>query len=401
MRDSWHFIQYHNAVPIALGILMLGGGVTFAATNPETIYSAEQRVVSIDNTYLANKDLGNWTPQVRIGSVTEDEENYHVEYALSTIDLDGYAWKDVTKSETMAVSKADLGQYRDLGVYVTQQLRQIIDRELQRLKETQAIEKQNVTLATVSTAYSGLVGALLTDSTETLPGYTPVVVGPSSSQTASAAGASGGSSSSGQISGGTTGSSSEIGLQVLGNNPARIAVNTGYIDLGVALIDPLNTNVGVHTFVDGKEVVTPSLDTSTSTSYAIEYRATDRGGATIMTRRIVIVGEATDPGGEISEAGNVSPVAPAPAAATPEPQPEPTPAATSTPVADTPVESAPVTATTSESVVDTAVTPTPDPVPAATSTSTTAATSSSQSSAEPASAPPDTSSGTSSTSTAL
>src|SRR3989344_3716490 len=173
-----HFLQYHNAVPIALGIVMLGGGVTFAATNPEVIYSKEQQILSIDNSYLTGKDLANWTPQIRIEGVTEDDESYHVAYAFSTIDLDGYAWKDVTKTETMSVSKSDLGEYRDLGVYVTQQLRQIIDRDLQRLRQTQEIEKRNVSLAVVSTAYGGLVGQILNDTTEVLPGYTPVVTGP-------------------------------------------------------------------------------------------------------------------------------------------------------------------------------------------------------------------------------
>lgn len=393
-----NFIQYHNAVPIAISVLLLGGASAFAATNPEAIYAEQQHVLSIDNTYLANKDFGSWTPQIRISSVTEDQDNYQVAYALTTIDLDGYAWKDVVKNETMSVSKADLGRYRDLGVYVTQQLRQIIDRELQRLKETQSIEKQNVSLATVSTTYSGLVGALLTDSTETLPGYTPVVVEPSSSQVASAGGAVGGSPSSGQSSGGT-GSSSEIGLQVLGNNPARIAVNTGYIDLGVALIDPLNTNVGVHTFVDGKEVVTPSLDTSTSTVYAIEYRATDRSGSTIMTRRIVIVGGAADPGGEISEAGNVSPVAPAPApapaAAATQTQLEP--AAAVTPVEPAPSGTAPTPTeeTPLAPAVETSVASSTDPTPAAAAPDTATATSSSQ-----ASAPADTAAAATATSTA-
>ena len=49
-----NFIQYHNAVPIALGIVVLGAGGAYAATNPESIYSATQTVISIDNTYLVD-----------------------------------------------------------------------------------------------------------------------------------------------------------------------------------------------------------------------------------------------------------------------------------------------------------------------------------------------------------
>ena len=173
-----NLLQYHNAVPVALSIALLGAGGVFAATNPGAIYSAQHDILSIDNTYLANEDLSTYTPVVHIGVVTEDEEFYYVAYAFSTVDLTDYVWRDVTKNEVMKVSKADLGPYRDLGLYVTEQLTQIIDRELGRLRETQEIERRNVSHKVVATAYSGLVGLLLNDETEELPGYTPVVLPP-------------------------------------------------------------------------------------------------------------------------------------------------------------------------------------------------------------------------------
>lgn len=380
MRNFFNFLQYHNAVPIALGILILGGGGAFAATDPQAIYSQTQKIVSVDNSYLVNKDLGAYSPQVRINTVTEDADNYYVDYTLKTIDVQTYAWQDVVKEETMTVSKIDLGQYRDLGVYVTQQLRQIVDREKQRLAETQDIEKRKVTPAVVATIYGGLVGQFLDDTTETLPGYTPVVTAPSQSiagsfsgpaEAAAAAGASEGST------GAAGGSGVQVGLQVLGNNPAHIALGDSYVDLGVALIDPLQTNVGVHTFLDGVETVSPSIDTSTTTSYTIEYRVTDLLGNSILARRIVLVGGATDPGTEINESGNVTPAAPPtapqdipPAAATPAAPADTATSSATTPASSTTDASSTTTTTTTDTTTSTA-TPTTDAQVAAPATAST------------------------------
>ena len=349
MKNLLHFLQYHNAIPITLGIIFLGAGATFAATNPEAIYSSTQEVVAVDNTYIVDKDL-------------------------STIDLGvDSVWKDLVKNETMTVSKADLGEYRDLGVYVTQQLKQNVERELARLRETQGIEKRNVSQKVVATIYGGLVGKFLDDKTETLPGYTPVVLppaGPVASADPSAAGGGGSNAPSSSGSPSSGGSSGKIGLQLLGNNPARISVGTSYIDLGAVLIDPYNTNVGVYAFLDGRETSSPALDTSTTTSYRIEYRATEPGGSTIVVRRIVLVGNAPDPGGEISAAGNVNPPASAPAPdSTSSPQAEPTPApetpaATSTPPAPEPEPAPEPSEPSPESTDAPAPEPTPAPEPA-------------------------------------
>ena len=303
MQKLFHFLQYHNAVPIALGLVFLGSGITFAATNPDAIYSTEQEVISIDNTYLVDKDLAAYTPTVEIQGVTEDEEQYYVAYAFNTIDLEDYVWRDVSKEGMLKVSKADLGPYRDLGVYVTEQLKQLISRELARLTETQDFERKQVSQKVVATIYGGLVGKMLNATTETLPGYTPVVTPPveTSSQVASAAGASGASSG-----GSSGGQSALLSLQVLGNNPARIPVGATYVDLGVVLLDPTNSNLGYHTFVNDVEMVVPQIDTSTSTAHTIEYRATDPNGVKLVARRIVLVGDAADPGGEVSVAGNIS-----------------------------------------------------------------------------------------------
>lgn len=350
-----HFFKYHNAVPIALGILFMGSGITFAATNPETIYSASQRVVSIDNTYIVGKDLSAYSPRVQITAVTEDEGNYYIAYDFMTIDLVDSVWLDTTKHPTMTVSKEQLGAYRDLGLYVTEQLKQNVDAELVRLKNTQDIERKSVSQKVVATVYGGLIGRMLDTSTETLPGYTPVITPPPRTEVASAASASGETSTESQ-SDQNSGISDKIGLQLLGNNPAIIPLRALYTDLGAVLIDPYNTNAGVHVFQDGREVTVPTIDTSASSVRTIEYRATDPNGSTIMVRRVVLVGGAADPGGEISTAGAATTSAPP----TPTPAPAPAPASTPAPTpAPTPTPEP---------------TPTPAPTPEATSTSTSTST---------------------------
>jgi hypothetical protein len=322
MQGFLRFLTYNNAVPIALAILVLGAGSTFAAVDPDAIYSSDQQVVSVDNSYIVNKDLASYSPQARIISVTEDTDNYYIAYQFYTIDLENGAWRDVVKDKTMSVSKGFLGAYRDLGLYVTEQLKQNVDAELARLQATQDIEKKNVTQKVVATTYGGLIGKMLDTTTETLPGYVPVVAPPppaNDSQTASA-GASSGSASAPQA------SAAQIGLQLLGNNPAVIPLRTSYSDLGAVLIDPLHQNVGIHVFQNGVEVSAPTVDTSTTSVAAIEYRATDHNGTTVVVRRIVLIGGAADPGGEVTSAGNTEPSVPVSApASTPQQQ---TPSAT-------------------------------------------------------------------------
>ena len=292
----FHFLSYHNAVPIAVSVVLLGAGATFAATNPETIYSETAQVISIDNTYIVNKDLASYSPSTRITNVTEDSENYYVEYVLNTIDLQDYVWKDVSKTQTMKVAKAALGQYRDLGVYVTEQLKENIEQESRRLAETQEIERKNVSQKVVATVYGGLIGKMLDTSTETIPGYTPVVVAPPP-QVASAAASTDQPSpappSTEQPSMQEPASQGVPGaptIQILGNNPARVPIGSAYADLGAVITGPTPADaaLGIHIFVDGTEVQTPSFDTSKAAEYLIEYRATNSAGTGSAQRTVQI-----------------------------------------------------------------------------------------------------------------
>jgi hypothetical protein len=316
------FLQYNNAVPIAVSLVLLGAGSAFAASNPDAILSSKQNVLSVDNTYIANKELASYTPEVTITGVTEDEEYYYVAYDFTTIDIRDYVWRDFTRSERMQVSKKELDG-KDLGVYVTGRFRDVIANERLYLAQVQEKERKAVTQQTVATTYSGLIGRFLDATTETLPGYTPVIQEeiPAPSSQAAAVVASGGAIPPPLPAQGASTGPAQIALQVLGNNPAQVALRASYVDLGVVFLDPYGVNVGVHTFLNGAEVSSINIDTSIAAAHVVEYRATDPAGGVAYVKRIVLVGGAEDPGGAISSSG--TPVAPPPK---PAPEPEPAPA---------------------------------------------------------------------------
>jgi len=291
-----NFLKYNNTVPIVVSLLLLSAGGAYAAANPDAILSQQQEVVSVDNTYIVNKDLATYTPMVQITGVTEDAESYTVEYTISSIDIDNYVWKDVTRQERMVVAKAQLdGQ--DLGLYVTRQLKNVIDNQLSYLHNVQDNERKHVSQKVVSTTYGGLVGKLLDDKTETLPGYVPVVVPApveQNTQVASVA-AAGGSpdNTSNPAPSAPPQTSVSLTLQVLGNNPANIALHSSYSDLGAVVIDPRSPNLGYYTYQNGNKVDSPIIDTSKPDTFTIEYRATDIDGVVVTATRTVLVAGGT------------------------------------------------------------------------------------------------------------
>jgi hypothetical protein len=300
-----NFLTYNNIVPIAISVMLLGAGGAFAAQNPDAIYSKQQKVLTVDNTYIANKDLASYTPQVRINGVTEDATSYSVSYSISTIDIKDYVWQDIMRDDVMKVSKSELNG-RDLGVYVTMQLRNIIDNQLIYLKQVQEKARQQITQQTVATTYGGLVGRFLDATTETLPGYVPVVTPPpvqdtlpqpeqsasvaTSQPTPEAVVPSTPTAPSPQQ---VVGASALLKLLILGNNPATVELNSTYVDLGVVLIDPGAPNLGYYTYVDGKKVSDVIIDTRKPNTYTVEYKATDQAGTEVVVSRKIIVGSGT------------------------------------------------------------------------------------------------------------
>ena len=119
----------------------------------------------------------------------------------------------------------------------------------------------------------------------------------------SGAGATSGGSGTGSSSSSAGTDSSSSGtdteppvITILGNNPATIEMGANYADLGATVSDNRDTNLGVHVFIEGVEVQAVSLDTSTSSTHTIEYRATDSAGNTGIATRTVNVEESVSSG---------------------------------------------------------------------------------------------------------
>jgi hypothetical protein len=124
-----------------------------------------EKVVSVDNTYIASIDLSSWSPRVRVTGVKEDSDFYYVVYVLSTIDIKDYKWQNVDVENTLKVDKKFLEEFKSLEAYVKYELAQKIDAEKDRLARTQEIEKKNVTQIQTVTSYTGLAGLVLDDTT--------------------------------------------------------------------------------------------------------------------------------------------------------------------------------------------------------------------------------------------
>ena len=171
------FIKYHNAFIIGLVLIFIFGASVFASDTirEATIGKAVVEQQGIDNSALLAADLGNFDFLMQINNVTEDDENYYVLYTYKTLDIQKDIWQPVSRQETLEVSKSVLAD-QDLGLYVAEELGEIVDSQKAYLVKVQQKQKERgKTLVQETTTYTGLIGMVLNPITRELPGYEPVV----------------------------------------------------------------------------------------------------------------------------------------------------------------------------------------------------------------------------------
>jgi hypothetical protein len=172
-----NFIKYNNAFSIGFTIIFVGLGTAFAAS-PEMrdyVVSSEEVVRSIDNSFMISTDLDNFDFGLKIETIQEDGQNYYILYNYKSLEIIDYVWQEVQKENNLVVSKEGL-MGRDLGLYVADQLGEVINYEQSYLREVKDIEQKNgLTQKIVATQYDGLVGRFLDTKEKTFPGYQPVV----------------------------------------------------------------------------------------------------------------------------------------------------------------------------------------------------------------------------------
>jgi len=313
-----NFLKYHNGVPLVLGVIFLATGSVFAASEEvqEIVLASEEKVTSVDNTFIVDADLDSFTPSAQITDVTEDDENYYIIYTLYTIDLIDGKWGTVSQAKEVIVSRELLGE-EDLGVYVAEEIKEVTDRQSSYLKEVQAKEqKKGETQKIVSTTYSGLIGKYLDPKEEVIADYVPVVKssepvvstasnvttestpGETSTETQTASVANSQTQTqqsetitvvSGSMSA-STGSGATMGM--IGNNPAKVptsATGGGYSDNGVRAKDSKDQDLSVSVAVNGISMREVDINTRVPGVHVVRYTATDQSGNTMALERTVLI----------------------------------------------------------------------------------------------------------------
>jgi len=79
-------------------------------------------------------------------------------------------------------------------------------------------------------------------------------------------------------------------IRILGNNPAHLEIGDSYLDPGAMIENVEDSNLGIDFEVNGIEVNSVSLDTSTTSEHSIIYRVTRADGTQSVAERIVFVG---------------------------------------------------------------------------------------------------------------
>jgi len=172
-----NFIKYHNAMAIAVSLIFV---LSFSAMASETVRDTVigekiETVQGIDNSQLLASDLDNLNLKLTIINVVQDNQNYYVDYQFKTLAIKDNVWQSVLKNKRLTVSKAFLAE-SDLGLYVQEELGEVIDYELSYLKEVQTIQKRKGKTEIVKTTeYTGLIGLALNVKNKIFPGYEPVV----------------------------------------------------------------------------------------------------------------------------------------------------------------------------------------------------------------------------------
>lgn len=177
MQKVINFIRYHNSFAIGVALIFVVMGGAFASETVRNAVIGEEIVMEqgIDNSQILAADLDNFDLALQIQSVSEDEENYYIDYTYRTLVILDNRWQEVLKEETLTVSKETLGD-RDLGFYVAEELGEVANYQLSYLKEVQEIEREKgLQKVMTSVKYTGLKGLVLDIKNKVLPGYEPIV----------------------------------------------------------------------------------------------------------------------------------------------------------------------------------------------------------------------------------
>ncbi len=146
---------------------MLLGGCFFIGTGSVS-------AATVDTASLLGTDFDTYDMKMKVRAVTEDKDAYYVEYGYDTFEVEGDAWKPVSKVSSMKVRKESLGE-EDLGLYAAKQLDEVAGSQREYLKSVQKEEKKTEDAKPGdSSDYKGIIGQSLNPEDQTFEGYEPV-----------------------------------------------------------------------------------------------------------------------------------------------------------------------------------------------------------------------------------
>jgi len=173
-----NFIKYHNGFTFGIfGIFIAMSSVLAVSPQVREAIIGKEVITEqgIDNAQLLSADTENFDINLKINNVSEDEENYYIDYSFNTIAVRDNIWQPFIKVEKFTANKTALGD-RDLGIYLAEELYEVVRGEIAYLKEAQKNEKERgLTHIVKTTDYTGLIGLTLDLKNKILSDYEPVV----------------------------------------------------------------------------------------------------------------------------------------------------------------------------------------------------------------------------------
>jgi hypothetical protein len=181
-----NFIKYNSMVMAIVAVAFVAVASAIAANEDVRDKVIGEEIVEtqgVDNSLLLATDLEDFDLGMKITNVMEDAENYYIDYQFNTLGIQDNVWQEIFNQSQLVVSIEAL-EGGDLGLYIMEELGEVIDYQLAYLKEVQENEEEKgETLIVETTIYTGLIGLVLDTKTKELPGYEPVVKPPVAEET--------------------------------------------------------------------------------------------------------------------------------------------------------------------------------------------------------------------------
>lgn len=157
------FLSYHNAVPIIISVLFVGGASAFAATATGVIdVPAVFAPKEVDVSTLLSADIDAFDFRPTVTNVVETDTTYTVSYSMQTLAPEKSAWVSYEKTGEFSIAKDALPE-DGLQGYVVRKLRDIENGERAYLTRAQEAEKKLAAAraAKPASTFAALVGLAL------------------------------------------------------------------------------------------------------------------------------------------------------------------------------------------------------------------------------------------------